>query len=83
MDSNVVILPVSLAQDSTPFSFQEDRWAIDYFGEQLRAAGYNYYGSEPLYRYVCCVEATYEVDLPTGAVIILACHARLLWCVLR
>lgn len=38
-------------QDSTPFSFHEtgDKLAIDYFGEQLQAAGYNYYGSEPLY----------------------------------
>lgn len=36
-------------QDATPFSFHEDRRAIDYFGEQLRAAGYAYFGSEPLY----------------------------------
>ena len=32
------------------FSFHEaGPRAIDYFGEQLRAAGYAYYGSEPLY----------------------------------
>ncbi|GAB5035597.1 dna-directed rna polymerase i complex subunit rpa2 [Nannochloropsis oceanica] len=36
-------------QDATPFAFHEERRAIDYFGEQLRAAGYAYYGSEPLY----------------------------------
>mmetsp|Transcript_9183 Transcript_9183/g.14921 ORF Transcript_9183/g.14921 Transcript_9183/m.14921 type:complete len:404 (-) Transcript_9183:287-1498(-) len=39
-------------QDSTPFTMQGDtegETAVDYFGEQLRAAGYNYYGSEPLY----------------------------------
>jgi len=37
-------------QDSTPFTFHEERRVIDYFGEQLRAAGFSYYGSEPLYR---------------------------------
>ena len=38
-------------QDATPFSFHEsgDKVSIDYFGEQLQAAGYNYYGSEALY----------------------------------
>jgi DNA-directed RNA polymerase I subunit RPA2 len=38
-------------QDATPFSFHEsgDQTSVEYFGEQLRAAGYNYYGSEPLY----------------------------------
>jgi len=36
-------------QDATPFQFHEKNRAIDYFGEQLRAAGYHYYGSEPLY----------------------------------
>jgi DNA-directed RNA polymerase I subunit RPA2 len=36
-------------QDSTPFRFHEKQRAVDYFGEQLRAAGYNYYGNEPLY----------------------------------
>jgi DNA-directed RNA polymerase I subunit RPA2 len=38
-------------QDATPFQFHEngDKISVDYFGEQLRAAGYNYYGSEPLY----------------------------------
>ena len=33
-------------------SFNEKERAVDYFGEQLRAAGYSYYGSEPLYRCV-------------------------------
>ena len=35
--------------DSTPFQFHEEHKAIDYMGEQLKAAGYHYYGSEPLY----------------------------------
>ena len=36
-------------QDSTPFQFHEKQYAFEYFGEQLQQAGYNYYGSEPLY----------------------------------
>lgn len=36
-------------QDSTPFQFHEKQYAFEYFGEQLKQAGYNYYGSEPLY----------------------------------
>lgn len=35
--------------DGTPFKFSEKQRAVDYFGEQLKAAGFNYYGSEPLY----------------------------------
>ncbi|KAJ5343665.1 uncharacterized protein N7506_003489 [Penicillium brevicompactum] len=38
-----------LPQDSTPFQFSEENTATDYFGEQLKKAGYNYYGNEPLY----------------------------------
>ncbi|KAF8138317.1 DNA-directed RNA polymerase I polypeptide 2 [Boletus edulis] len=38
-----------LAQDATPFEFSEEDRAIDYFGDQLLAAGYNYYGNEPMY----------------------------------
>lgn len=38
-------------EDASPFQFHEsgDKVSVDYFGEQLMAAGYNYYGSEPLY----------------------------------
>ncbi|KAI0686786.1 beta and beta-prime subunits of DNA dependent RNA-polymerase [Cytidiella melzeri] len=38
-----------IAQDATPFQFTEEDTAVDYFGEQLLAAGYNYYGNEPMY----------------------------------
>ncbi|XP_068597291.1 DNA-directed RNA polymerase I subunit RPA2 [Brachionichthys hirsutus] len=38
-----------LSHDATPFTFSEERSALDYFGEMLRAAGYNYYGTERLY----------------------------------
>ena len=55
-------------QDATPFSFHEsgDQTSVEYFGEQLQAAGYNYYGSEPLYSGVsgCLLQA----DLYIGVV---------------
>ncbi|KAK2774769.1 DNA-directed RNA polymerase I subunit RPA2 [Onygenales sp. PD_12] len=38
-----------LAQDSTPFQFSEENTAGDFFGEQLRKAGYNFHGNEPMY----------------------------------
>ena len=36
-------------QDASPFEFDEDQPAVDYFGEQLKSAGFDYYGSESLY----------------------------------
>ncbi|CAM9179419.1 unnamed protein product [Chrysoparadoxa australica] len=36
-------------QDGTPFNHHEADRVIDYFGDELRSAGYAYYGSEPLY----------------------------------
>lgn len=38
-----------LPQDSTPFQFDEENTAADYFGTQLMKAGYNYHGNEPMY----------------------------------
>ena len=38
-----------LSQDSTPWRFDEEDTAVDYFGHQLMKAGYNYYGNEPMY----------------------------------
>lgn len=38
-----------IAQDSTPWIFLESDTPADYFGEQLRQAGYNYHGNEPMY----------------------------------
>ncbi len=38
-----------LAQDSTPFQFDEENTAADYFGHQLMKAGFNYHGNEPMY----------------------------------
>ena len=37
------------AQDSSPWRFDEQNTAGDYFGTQLQAAGYNYHGNEPMY----------------------------------
>jgi DNA-directed RNA polymerase I subunit RPA2 len=53
-------------QDSTPFRFDEKNRAVDYFGEQLRAAGYNYYGSEPMYSGVTGEEM--QADIFIGCV---------------
>lgn len=36
-------------QNGTPFQFSETNRAMDHFGAQLREAGYNYVGSEPMY----------------------------------
>ncbi len=38
-----------IAHDSTPWTFSESDTPADYFGEQLRKAGYNYHGNEPMY----------------------------------
>lgn len=38
-----------LAQDATPFCFNESDTPSEYFGNQLLAAGYNYHGNEPMY----------------------------------
>lgn len=38
-----------LVHDATPFKFDEDDTAIDYFGRLLEFAGYDYYGTETMY----------------------------------
>ncbi|OMH85234.1 putative DNA-directed RNA polymerase I subunit RPA2 [Zancudomyces culisetae] len=38
-----------IPQDATPFQFDENNSAADYFGSQLLRAGYNYHGNEPMY----------------------------------
>lgn len=50
-----------LAQDSTPFKFDEQDTAVDYFGHQLRMAGYNYYGSEPMYSGITGTELAADI----------------------
>jgi DNA-directed RNA polymerase I subunit RPA2 len=55
-----------VAQDSTPFTFSEDDTPIDFFGEQLKAAGYNYLGHEPMYSGVTGEE--FAADIYLGVV---------------
>ncbi|KAG5639686.1 hypothetical protein H0H81_005869 [Sphagnurus paluster] len=55
-----------LAQDATPFKFSEKDTAIDYFGEQLLAAGYNYHGNEPMYSGITGQE--FAADIYLGVV---------------
>lgn len=38
-----------IAQDATPWKFNENDTPADYFGDQLLRAGYNYHGNEPMY----------------------------------
>ncbi|GAA5861442.1 hypothetical protein JCM1840_005372 [Sporobolomyces johnsonii] len=55
-----------LAQDGTPFNFSEDDTPLEYFGEQLKAAGYNYYGNEPMYSGITGEE--FHADIYIGVV---------------
>ncbi|KAE8219581.1 hypothetical protein CF319_g6747 [Tilletia indica] len=55
-----------LAQDATPWTFSEDDTPVDYFGEQLRAAGYNYVGNEPMYSGITGQE--FAADIYLGVV---------------
>lgn len=55
-----------LSHDATPFRFSEEASALDYFGEMLRAGGYNYYGTERLYSGISGQEL--EADIFIGVV---------------
>lgn len=55
-----------LAQDCTPFKFDEENTAADYFGHQLMMAGYNYHGNEPMYSGITGEE--FAVDIYIGCV---------------
>ncbi|KAI3633602.1 hypothetical protein MIR68_008549 [Amoeboaphelidium protococcarum] len=52
--------------DATPFKFNEQDTIVDYFGEQLREAGFNYYGNEPMYSGITGEEL--NVDIYIGIV---------------
>jgi DNA-directed RNA polymerase I subunit RPA2 len=49
-----------------PTRFTEEDTAIDYFGQQLLAAGYNYYGNEPMYSGITGQE--FAADIYIGVV---------------
>ena len=55
-----------LAQDSTPFRFTEDDTAADYFGHQLKTAGFNFHGNEPMYSGITGQE--FAADIYLGVV---------------
>ncbi|KAM6916058.1 DNA-directed RNA polymerase I subunit RPA2 [Xenentodon cancila] len=55
-----------LSHDATPFTFSEENSALEYFGEMLRAGGYNYYGTERLYSGLSGLEL--EADIFIGVV---------------
>lgn len=55
-----------LAQDSSPWRFDEQHTAGDYFGTQLLAAGYNYHGNEPMYSGITGRE--FAADIYVGVV---------------
>ncbi|GFU14119.1 DNA-directed RNA polymerase I subunit RPA2 [Nephila pilipes] len=52
--------------DATPFTFSENDTAAEYFGECLRKAGYDYYGTERMYSGVSGEEL--EADIFFGVV---------------
>jgi len=54
------------SQDSSPWRFSEDSPAVDYFGEQLRLAGYNFFGNEPMYSGITGKE--FAADIYVGVV---------------
>uniref|UniRef100_A0A8C9A174 DNA-directed RNA polymerase subunit beta n=1 Tax=Prolemur simus TaxID=1328070 RepID=A0A8C9A174_PROSS len=54
-----------LCHDATPFTFSENS-ALEYFGEMLKAAGYNFYGTERMYSGISGLEL--EADIFIGVV---------------
>ena len=52
-----------LAQDSTPWQFEdkEGNTAVEYFGHQLKEAGFNYYGNEPMYSGITGTELAADI----------------------
>ncbi|XP_039594886.1 DNA-directed RNA polymerase I subunit RPA2 [Polypterus senegalus] len=55
-----------LSHDATPFTFSEENSALDYFGKMMKAAGYNFYGTERMYSGISGVEL--EADIFIGIV---------------
>ena len=47
--------------DATPFTFSEEKPAIEYFGEMLKNAGFNYYGTEKMYSGISGLELEAEI----------------------
>ncbi|KAI8605326.1 hypothetical protein EDD21DRAFT_440448 [Dissophora ornata] len=58
-----------MAQDATPFIFDETFTTADYFGDQLKAAGYNYHGNEPKYSGITGEEFKIDIYLELSTTI--------------
>ncbi|XP_011868721.1 PREDICTED: DNA-directed RNA polymerase I subunit RPA2 [Vollenhovia emeryi] len=50
-----------LVHDATPFRFDEENTAINYFGKLLELGGYNYYGKEKMYSGIYGCEMTASI----------------------
>lgn len=50
-----------LVHDATPFRFNEDDTAVEYFGKLLELGGYNYHGTERMYSGVDGREMTVDI----------------------
>lgn len=50
-----------VVHDATPFKFNENDTAIDYFGKLLEQGGYNYYGTETMYSGIDGREMTAQI----------------------
>ncbi|KAG7209552.1 hypothetical protein KM043_015631 [Ampulex compressa] len=50
-----------LVHDATPFRFNEDETAVEYFGKLLERGGYNYYGTERMYSGIDGREMTVDI----------------------
>jgi DNA-directed RNA polymerase I subunit RPA2 len=61
-----ISLGVGLSAYTHPLRFNEEDTAVSYFGEQLNAAGYNYYGNEPMYSGITGQE--FAADIYIGVV---------------
>ncbi|CAF3567521.1 unnamed protein product [Rotaria sordida] len=55
-----------LSHDGTPFQFNDDYPAVDYYGQLLKAAGFSYYGTESMYSGTTGLQL--EVDIFIGVV---------------
>ena len=54
------------AHDATPFQFEKDQSAIDYYGNLLQKAGFSYFGTESMYSGITGKQL--EVDIYFGIV---------------
>ena len=67
LSSESTVVSCGFSEHSRTFTrFSEEDTAISYFGEQLLASGYNYYGNEPMYSGITGQE--FAADIYLGVV---------------